>query len=169
MNSRVSGAILLCFAPFGALPSQEAALTIKPESVSAMGRNCRVRGFSPRAECELHMAILRDRRAIRRFAPMQRRYRVSRPSRRQEFLSVECDGGRFGGRRATVTVRQTALSEETFRYLSTLTDQTSSAFSPFAVPTANLRGNISNVTNPSHRALGFFRAGEVAEIRVRVP
>jgi hypothetical protein len=37
MNSRVSGAILLCFAPFGALPIQEAALTIKPESVSAMG------------------------------------------------------------------------------------------------------------------------------------
>jgi hypothetical protein len=64
----------------------------------------------------------------------------------------------------TVTVRQTALSEETVRYLSTLTDQTSSTFSPFAVPTANLRGNISNVTNPSHRALGFFQAGEVAEI-----
>lgn len=68
-----------------------------------------------------------------------------------------------------VMVRQIALSEHSYRYYLALSDQTSNDGSPFAVPLASVRGNIVNVTVSSHFPLGYFMAGEVAEVQGRVP
>lgn len=70
---------------------------------------------------------------------------------------------------ADVLVRQMSLSETGYRYYRALSDQTTNDGSPFSVPLASVRSNIANVTNPSHRPLGYFMATEVAEARARVP
>jgi hypothetical protein len=70
---------------------------------------------------------------------------------------------------ADVLVRQMALSERVYRYYRALSDQASNDGSPFSVPLASVRSNIANLTNPGHRALGYFMATEVAEARARAP
>ena len=68
-----------------------------------------------------------------------------------------------------VMVRQMSLSEAGYRYYRALSDQSANDGSPFAVPLASVRSNIANITNPKHRALGYFIASEVAEARALVP
>lgn len=68
-----------------------------------------------------------------------------------------------------VTVRQIALSEDGYRYYVALSDQVINDGSPFAVATASVRGNVANRSRPSRRALGYFMAGEVAEVTRAVP
>jgi hypothetical protein len=68
-----------------------------------------------------------------------------------------------------VTVRQIALSEDGYRYYVALSDQVINDGSPFGVATASVRGNVANRTRPSRRALGYFMAGEVAEVTRIVP
>jgi hypothetical protein len=70
---------------------------------------------------------------------------------------------------AFVLVRQISLSETSFRYYRALSDQSANNGSPFSVPLGSVRSNIANITNPSHRPLGYFMASEVAEARARVP
>ena len=62
-----------------------------------------------------------------------------------------------------------SLSETGYRYYRALSDQSTNDGSPFSVPLASVRSNIANITNPSHRPLGYFMATEVAEARARVP
>jgi hypothetical protein len=64
---------------------------------------------------------------------------------------------------STVIMRQIGLSERMFRYYFAFSDQVSADGSPFAVPPASIRGNVSNVTDPSRFPLGYFYAAEVAE------
>ena len=59
--------------------------------------------------------------------------------------------------------RQYGISEEVYRYLFALGEQTTNDGSPFAVPAASVRGNIVNRTNPSRYPLGFFMATEITE------
>jgi uncharacterized protein DUF4249 len=66
----------------------------------------------------------------------------------------------------TVLMRQIGLSERMFRYYFAFSDQVSADGSPFAVPPASIRGNVSNVMDPSRFPLGYFYAAEVAEARV---
>jgi hypothetical protein len=62
-----------------------------------------------------------------------------------------------------VEIRQYALSRETFDFIrAVLAQSATGAGTPFAVPPASIRGNVSNITNPSRRALGQFFAAEVA-------
>lgn len=68
-----------------------------------------------------------------------------------------------------VVMRQTGLSEQSYRYYTALSDQTQNSGSPFDVGLTSVRGNVANLTNPSHLPLGYFMAGEVAERRGRVP
>ena len=67
---------------------------------------------------------------------------------------------------STVVMRQVGLSERMFRYYFAFSDQVSADGSPFAVPPASIRGNVSNITDPSRFPLGYFHAAEVAEARV---
>lgn len=68
-----------------------------------------------------------------------------------------------------VTMRQIALSEQSYRYYLALSDQTENDGSPFSVALASVRGNVANITVPSHLPLGYFMVGEVAEVQGRVP
>ena len=70
---------------------------------------------------------------------------------------------------ASVLVRQMSLSEPVYRFYRALSDQSSNDGSPFAVPLASVRGNVSNLTNAAHRPLGYFMATEVAEARAVAP
>jgi len=70
---------------------------------------------------------------------------------------------------SVVVVRQVGLSETGYRYYLALSEQTSNDGSPFAVPPSSVRGNVTNRTDPSHVALGYFIAGEVAEKRAVLP
>lgn len=63
---------------------------------------------------------------------------------------------------AAVIVRQIAISEATYRYYLALNEQLSSDGSPFAVPPANVRGNVQNTTNIPLPALGYFYVSEVS-------
>lgn len=69
-----------------------------------------------------------------------------------------------------VEVRQYALTRETFDFIrAVLTRSGAGDGSPFAVPPASIRGNVSNVTDPSRPALGHFFAAEVAVARASGP
>lgn len=67
---------------------------------------------------------------------------------------------------STVLMRQIGLSERMYRYYFAFSDQVSADGSPFAVPPASVRGNVSNLTDPSRFPLGYFYAAEVAEASV---
>ena len=56
-----------------------------------------------------------------------------------------------------------------YRYWFTLFEQTAPGGGPFSTPPASLRGNVANLTDPGHRALGWFLAGEVHERTGIVP
>ena len=64
---------------------------------------------------------------------------------------------------STVLMRQIGLSERMYRYYFAFSDQVSADGSPFAVPPASIRGNVSNLSDPSRFPLGYFYAAEVAE------
>jgi hypothetical protein len=66
--------------------------------------------------------------------------------------------------RAVVLVRQYALSESIYRYFFALNDQLGTNGSPFSVPPASLRGNVSNLTNRTRPAAGYFLVSEVSEV-----
>lgn len=68
-----------------------------------------------------------------------------------------------------VEMTQVALSETGFRYYFALYEQTSGSGGPFSTPPASVRGNIANLTDPSHYPLGFFSASQVASRRAVVP
>ncbi|MGE0441261.1 MAG: DUF4249 domain-containing protein [Gemmatimonadales bacterium] len=68
-----------------------------------------------------------------------------------------------------VEVRQLSMSEEAYRYFFVLFEQTTSGGGPFATPPASVRGNVANLTNPQHRALGFFLVGSEAFRIATVP
>lgn len=67
---------------------------------------------------------------------------------------------------STVLMRQVGLSERMYRYYFAFSDQVSADGSPFAVPPASIRGNISNLTDPARFPLGYFLVGEVSEASV---
>lgn len=67
----------------------------------------------------------------------------------------------------SVELRQLGISEEAYRYYFVLFEQTTSGGGPFSTPPASVRGNVANLTDPGHRALGFFLASAVAS-RTRV-
>jgi Domain of unknown function (DUF4249) len=67
-----------------------------------------------------------------------------------------------------VLLRQVAISEDVYRYLFALYEQTQGG-GPFSTPPASLRGNVANLTDPSHPALGYFFAGQVSERTATVP
>jgi hypothetical protein len=68
-----------------------------------------------------------------------------------------------------VTMRQIGISEGIYRYFQAISEQAQNQGSPFASPAASVAGNVANLTRPSVRALGYFLAGEVSEVRRRVP
>jgi len=68
-----------------------------------------------------------------------------------------------------VTLRQVAIPEQAFRYWFTLFEQTAPNGGPFSTPPSSLRGNVANLTNPEHRALGYFLAGQVSQRTATVP
>ncbi|MCU0647763.1 MAG: DUF4249 domain-containing protein [Gemmatimonadaceae bacterium] len=68
-----------------------------------------------------------------------------------------------------VTVRQLALSRQTFRYLTALNEQMLGDGSPFSAPPANFRGNVANLTRPDVAAVGTFMAVGISERSARVP
>ena len=67
---------------------------------------------------------------------------------------------------STVLMRQVGLSERMYRYYFAFSDQVSADGSPFAVPPSSIRGNVSNVTDPSRFPLGYFHVADVAGARV---
>ncbi|MDZ7630807.1 MAG: DUF4249 domain-containing protein [Gemmatimonadaceae bacterium] len=69
---------------------------------------------------------------------------------------------------ALVRVRQIAISEQAYRFYSTLSEQSRNDGSPFGVPAASLRGNIANRTTPANVGLGYFIVAEVTEAQRRV-
>ena len=77
----------------------------------------------------------------------------------QPYEGVEIpDGG-------NVLIRQIGISEDIYHFYFALSDQVSADGSPFSVPAASVRGNVANVTNPSHFPLGYFYVSQVAEAR----
>ncbi len=62
-----------------------------------------------------------------------------------------------------------SLYEPVYRFYRALSDPSANDGSPFAVPLASVRGNISNLTTAANRPLGYFMATEVAEARAVVP
>ena len=68
-----------------------------------------------------------------------------------------------------VLMRQVGLSEAGYRYYFALSDQLTSDGSPFAVPAASVRGNITNRTHPARFPLGYFLAASVAEAQATLP
>lgn len=67
---------------------------------------------------------------------------------------------------STVLMRQVGLSERMYRYYFAFSDQVSADGSPFAVPPASIRGNVSNLTDPARFPLGYFLVAEVSEATV---
>jgi hypothetical protein len=68
-----------------------------------------------------------------------------------------------------VRMRQLAITEETYRYYFAFYEQSTGQGGPFSTPPASVRGNVANLTNPAHRALGFFLAAQVHEWVLVVP
>ena len=68
-----------------------------------------------------------------------------------------------------VAIRQLALSEATYRYHFLLYEQTTGGGGPFSTPPASVRGNVANLTDGTHLALGYFFASQVAERSAIVP
>jgi hypothetical protein len=66
---------------------------------------------------------------------------------------------------SSVLVRQIGISEAVYRYYFALSDQVAGGGSIFAVPSASVRGNVANRTNPRQPALGYFYVSEVSEAR----
>jgi Domain of unknown function (DUF4249) len=68
-----------------------------------------------------------------------------------------------------VRLRQLGLSEPAYRYYVALFEQSDGSGSPFSVPAASVRGNVANLTDPSHYPLGYFLAAQVSEKEAVVP
>ena len=68
-----------------------------------------------------------------------------------------------------VRIRQLAITEETYRYYFAFYEQSTAQGGPFTTPPASVRGNVANLTDPMHRALGFFLAAQVHERVLVVP
>lgn len=110
-----------------------------------------------------------------------RRRMIIDPGNRWRVISSDeyYDGGRVVGYQPfdeivvhpgeLVTMRQIAIPESAYRYWFTLFDQTAPGGGPFSTPPASLRGNVANLTDPSHPALGYFLAGQVATRTAVVP
>ena len=64
-------------------------------------------------------------------------------------------------------VRQIALSEYAYKYYFALFDQEGSR-GGLTAPPAPIRGNIENLTDPDHYALGYFYAAEIDEAELIV-
>lgn len=78
-------------------------------------------------------------------------------------------GGIIVRRGEVVRLRQLAISEQAYRFFSSLSAQTANNGSPFGVPAGSVRGNVANTTRPSRLALGYFVAGEYSEREATVP
>lgn len=68
-----------------------------------------------------------------------------------------------------VRMRQLAITEEAYRFYFAFYEQSTGQGGPFSTPPASVRGNVANLTNPAHRALGFFLAAQVHEQVLVVP
>ncbi len=78
----------------------------------------------------------------------------------QPYIDIRVRSGQV------VQLRQYAISSAAYAYYFAFNSEISGDGSPFAAPSANLRGNVSNRTNPRKRALGYYIASEYSE-RVR--
>ncbi len=66
---------------------------------------------------------------------------------------------------ALVEIRQQALTAGAFRYLKLLADQSQNTGSLADTPPAAIFGNVSNVANPNEKAVGYFTAASVSQMR----
>ncbi len=80
--------------------------------------------------------------------------------RYQPYIDIRVRSGQV------VQLRQYAISSAAYAYYFAFNGEISGDGSPFALPSANLRGNVSNRTNARKRALGYFIAAEYSE-RIR--
>ncbi|WP_109831221.1 DUF4249 domain-containing protein [Reichenbachiella versicolor] len=62
-----------------------------------------------------------------------------------------------------ITVKQIGISKTVYDYYYLLFDQAGRTGTLFDTPPAPVRGNIKNLTNPNHYALGYFYASQVDE------
>jgi hypothetical protein len=69
----------------------------------------------------------------------------------------------------SVRLRQLGLTQEGYRYYFALFEQTTGRGGPFSTPPASVRGNVANLTEPEHRALGYFLATTAVERTAVVP
>ncbi len=74
--------------------------------------------------------------------------------RYQPYIDIRVRSGQV------VQLRQYAISSAAYAYYLAFNGEISGDGSPFASPSANLRGNVSNRTNSRKRALGYFIAAE---------
>jgi len=68
-----------------------------------------------------------------------------------------------------VEVKQLSLSEEAFRYWSSIETQVSSTGSIFDPPPVAIPGNITNCTHPDDIAFGFFGASSISTKSIFIP
>jgi Domain of unknown function (DUF4249) len=68
-----------------------------------------------------------------------------------------------------VQVRQFGISSAAYAYYLAFNGEIGGDGSPFSLPSASLRGNVRNVTNPRKRALGYYIASEYSERTLTVP
>ena len=83
--------------------------------------------------------------------------------RYQPYIDVPVRSGQV------VQVRQYGISSAAFAYYFAFNGEINGDGSPFSLPSANLRGNVRNVTNPRKRALGYYIAAEYSERTLTVP
>lgn len=68
-----------------------------------------------------------------------------------------------------VQLRQFGISSSAYAYYLAFNGEIGGDGSPFSLPSASLRGNVRNVTNPRKRALGYYIAAEYSERTLTVP
>lgn len=88
-------------------------------------------------------------------------YSDGRPIRGREIAQIPL----YTSSGALIEVRQQALTAGAFRYLKLLADQTQNTGSLADTPPASIFGNVSNVNDPNEKAVGYFTAASVSQIR----
>jgi len=81
----------------------------------------------------------------------------------QPYIDIRVRSGQV------VQLRQFAISRSAYNYYFAFNGEISGDGSPFSFPSANLRGNVRNTTNPRKRALGYYIAAEYSERSGVVP
>lgn len=59
-----------------------------------------------------------------------------------------------------INIKIMGIDERHFNFMTILINQTQDGGSPFDTTPSTVRGNLSNITNPSHYPMGYFRLSE---------